>query len=63
MTTIQPKTLLKTQWVGDISQSSLTFEIRHLMIAKIKGSFTDFQIFGSLPVMISVRLKYWFGSM
>lgn len=45
MTTIQPKTLLKTQWVGDISQSSLTFEIRHLMIAKIKGSFTDFQIF------------------
>ncbi|TBL71541.1 YceI family protein [Paenibacillus thalictri] len=33
----------KTKWAVDASHSSIDFSIRHMMIAKVKGSFHEFE--------------------
>jgi len=37
------ETITKTKWSLDISHSDISFKIRHLMIAHVKGTFKNFE--------------------
>lgn len=38
------ETVVKTKWVLDPSHSELTFKVKHMMIANVKGEFKNFSV-------------------
>jgi polyisoprenoid-binding protein YceI len=54
------ETTTKTKWVLDPSHSELTFKVKHLMIANVKGLFQNFNAeidnedFKNAPVKVSI---------